>query len=86
MADSRWGGNGRVREVAAIEAESRHLWLAGQVDEVEYKLSDDVSSIRGDVHAIRQGQSRLIWAMVGLLISITTLAVTLLITGAVGAS
>ena len=83
MADKRWGGNGRVREVAAIEPDSRHLWLAGQVDEVEYRMVDDMSAIRDDVHAIRNGQSRIIWAMVGLLISITTLAITLLITGAV---
>ena len=89
---STWGGNGRVREVGAVAEESRHLWLAGQIDEVEHAIAsqleqlrkNELDSIRADVHAMRQGQARLLWSVVGLLISITTLSMTLLITGAVG--
>ena len=46
-----------------MREESRHLWLAGQIDEVESRLATSVDSLASEMHKLRQ-------VLTGLLISI----------------
>jgi hypothetical protein len=83
-ATDRWEGAGRVRDVQAVEERFRHLWLAGQLDALETRLDQHVALIDDRLKAIQASQSKNLWAMVGVLISITTLSITLLLQGALG--
>ena len=80
----QYPGNGRRREVQQIDPNHRHLWLAGQVDEVEHALLREAQAIRGEVEKIRAGMNRQLWVMVGILVSLVTSSLTLLLTGIVG--
>ena len=76
-------GNGRRREVGQVDPQHWHLWLAGQVDEVEHSMLNEVQAIRSEVEKIRASMNRQLWVMVGILVSLVTSSLTLLLTGIV---
>lgn len=92
---TQWGGNGRVREVAALSPEFRHLWLAGQLDEVEHKVDAGFARLGNQIiegfakveatelaraRAATEAQAKIMTILTAVLVSIVTLSLTLLIT------
>jgi len=67
-------GNGRVHEVQNVEESKRHLWLAGQIDEVDQRVLSELSSIRRTLN-------RILVAVGGLLITVLASTITALISG-----
>lgn len=66
--------NGRVREISVVEEGQRHLWLAGQIDEVDDRVLAELTSIRRTLN-------RILVAVGGLLITVLASTITALITG-----
>lgn len=76
---SGWNGGsvmGRVRELRAVQAESRDEWLAQQIDEVDARVLQELA-------AIRKTLNRILVSVVSVLIAVLTSSITALITGAV---
>ena len=67
-------GSGRVREVENVDETRRHLWLAGQIDEVDARVVAELT-------AIRRTLNRILVAVGGLLITVLASTITALIAG-----
>jgi hypothetical protein len=80
VSSDLYPGNGRRREVEQVDPNHWHLWLAGQVDEVEHSVLNEVQTIRTEVEKIRASMNRQLWVMVGILVSLVTSSLTLLLT------
>lgn len=82
----------RPTEVRSVETDHRHIWLASQVDEVDDRVTTEVALIRAEMHEFREYigvqisdvravLNRILWALIGLLISIIVATATYQLTG-----
>ena len=89
------GGTRRQAEVEQVDEHRRHLWLAGQIDEVEDKLvrhveglssqmgalTTEMATTRDDMH---RNTNRVVWTVatgaISLLVSTVAIVLTMLLT------
>ena len=81
---STWASSGRGRILALVESQHRAQWLANQIDALEQRMVADMGLIEDRLKAIQAGQAKILWAVVGVLISLTTGAILLALQGAIG--
>lgn len=65
----------RRHEVESVAEDRRHVWLAGQIDEVDAKIITELE-------AMRKTLNRILVAVAGLLVTVLASTVTALISSA----